>query len=645
MFTRLRLWGWFGSLSLILCCALVLSSSALAASVDHPWEETSGTFIPSRGDLIPIGADYQPDTLELFIQRALEINRDDRVELRVLLPSFSSNARFQPPEERQINLEDAQVRVDQIQAACEAVVAPDLICNTTLPDIQVRADARDQDKVAAFDPEVDGVYGLGGDQVIAMQVIANTPLESALEDLYQQGVPLGGNSAGAAIQSRNMIAGYTGDNFAWNGLEQGAVDLAYGRARRSDRGLIFGLRRGVIEQHALQRGRILRALQAAQQLRRSRLGIGPDWRTGVVIEEQRRIARTVGFTSAIVLDEETFGAADGAIYTGDRNSLSIHGVAVHLLPEGPYGYDLTRYRPLLENDPVPPPSFEDRRFELLRRPEGSGPLLIAGDLLDDGPEVIEPIRRREALRRDSVLSRFIDLARGAGGNTLVLALGDEDSTQAEADQIAQFLDRRRLTVEQATLTSDAFLEELFDRMEVAEAIYITSTRQSTVAALVDQLRDLHIDELNREGRVMLFDDAAAAAVGEWMTAEDGPEDSLDAKEEQASPPFLASYASAIVPGLGLISGATFEPRSFYDYRAGRSVALVYHTPTAVAFGIERETALELTPEGAVVRGPAAVMVLDGRKAPVIEAGRNEGIAIFWMLLDTFTTDQTLVGAD
>ncbi len=643
MIARLRALGWCCVLSLILSLTLMACGSGSPTATRPPDLEAVSALSAGEtvGDLIPIGADYQPDTLGLFVQRALAYNPDDRVELRVLLPSFSSNALFQGPEDRQINLEDAQVRADQIQAVCEQLAAADLTCQTTVPDIQVRSDARDPDKVAEFGLDVDGVYGLGGDQVIAMQVIANTPLEATLLGLHQQGVPIAGNSAGAAIQSRNMIAGYTGNNFAWNGLQEGAVDLADGRDRRSNRGLMFGLDLAVIEQHALQRGRLFRSLQAVEQAPGPRIGIGPDWRTGVVIEDRHRITETVGLTSAYVLDEETWGAADSASYQGDRRSLSLHAVGFHLLPAGGYGYDLQNQRPMLNGSPVEPPTVGDRQFDFLARPAGAGPLLIAGDLLDDGPGVIEPVGRREALRRGSVLSHFIDLAREAGGEILLLAVGDDELTRSEARRLSQFLDRRRLTVQEATLTADSFLEDLYDQLAAADAIYILGTQQSTVADRVDELQALKLGELNEGGRILLFDDAAAAAVGEWMTSEDRPADDLEAKEEQASPPYLASYPF-IVPGLGLIPGAAFEPRSFYDYRAGRSVAQIFHDPETVAFGVERETALELTPEGATVLGPAAILMLDGRWAPVLEAGTNDGIAAFWVLLDTFTTDQVVV---
>jgi cyanophycinase len=590
------------------------------------------------GRFIPIGADYTPETLELFADQAIEHNRDAVVELRVFLPPFSSNSTFLSAADRQVNLEDAQVRADQLQEACTRRVPAAVSCNTTIPDIQIRNDARNADKVAEYGSEVDGVYSLGGDQVIAMEIVANTPLEDAMEALHLAGVPLGGGSAGAAIQSRYMIAGLVGNAFAWNGLEQGSVDLAYGAISSNDRGLRFGIDLAIVEQHAMQRGRLIRSLQAVQQSPGPKIGLGPDWQTGVVVTEKTQVSQTAGLSSAFILDQETYGSAATARYTGSRRSLSIRNVGLHLLPEGEYGYDLVEQRPLVNGSPVDPPNLSNRNFNFLTRPRGSAPLLIAGDLLD--PEGLVPISVNSAFGRGSVLERFVKLAREAGGSTVVLAIGNDSTTRQDASDLANRFERENLTVTQLSLTRLSNIIRLNRQLNSADAILVTAADQQTVAQLVDRLQRLNLGERNQSGAVLLFDDAAAAAVGSWMTSEVTPDDDLEAKEDQASPPYLTSY-SAVKRGLGLVPEASFEPRTFYDYRYGRLVQQVYRQPTQVAFGLERETALELTPTGAVVRGPAAVIVIDGRLAPTLEEGENKGIAAHWLILDTFTTNENV----
>ena len=101
---------------------------------------------------------------------------------------------------------------NQVDAACDAVVpAPYTGCTATLAVLLNRADAMDPANSAALNAATtDGIYVLGGDQEIAMDVLAGSPAEAAITaGVRQRGVVLGGTSAGAAVESRNMINGYT----------------------------------------------------------------------------------------------------------------------------------------------------------------------------------------------------------------------------------------------------------------------------------------------------------------------------------------------------------------------------------------------------------------------------------------------------
>ena len=77
----------------------------------------------------------------------------------------------------------------------------------------------------SFVPDLDGMYILGGDQTIAMRVVANTPFEERMANAFHLGAVVGGNSAGAAVESRDMINGFVGNNGPENGFQQGSVDL------------------------------------------------------------------------------------------------------------------------------------------------------------------------------------------------------------------------------------------------------------------------------------------------------------------------------------------------------------------------------------------------------------------------------------
>ena len=72
-------------------------------------------------------------------------------------------------------------------------------------------------------PGLDGIYVLGGDQVVAMEVVASTPLETALARAQAAGAVTSGN-IGAAVRSTDMIAGFHRQNGPERGLGR-AVDL------------------------------------------------------------------------------------------------------------------------------------------------------------------------------------------------------------------------------------------------------------------------------------------------------------------------------------------------------------------------------------------------------------------------------------
>jgi len=212
--------------------------------------------------LVPIGAGYEADTLELFAAQAAAHDSDGVVTIRVLPITYHVRPDAIGGLVRRQNLELAAERAEQIREACEAVAAAGQTCSATVVDIQIRPDALDPARVAQLGPEVDGFYILGGDQTVGMQVVANTPTEAALAAGFATGAAVGGNSAGAAVISRYMIGGYIGNNFAWDGLHQGALDLWYGPDSSERRGLVFGLPEAVIDQHVLERGRTARLLQA-----------------------------------------------------------------------------------------------------------------------------------------------------------------------------------------------------------------------------------------------------------------------------------------------------------------------------------------------------------------------------------------------
>jgi cyanophycinase len=578
---------------------------------------------------VPIGAAYEEETLALFAGQAIARDSDGVVTIRVLPTTYPTDPYNISPAERNENLALAQQRAQEIQVVCQGLVSNPTTCVATALNIQTRSDAENESLVsAAFGSEVDGIFIPGGDQTIGMYVMANTILEDALEGLVTAGVPLGGNSAGAAVQSRYMIGGYADWAYAWHGLEEGALDLWYGPTETVTRGLRFAISEAIIDQHVLERGRLSRLLQATQQSPAGHIGLGVDWGTGVVVENQQVVTETAGWYAAVVVDEETYGAAGRASYGGPRQTLAIHNVAFHVLPGGPYGYDLAARRPVI-NGVVDEdaPDLGGRDFEFLHAPAGNGTLILSGDITADptGP----------------VVTRFAQLAIDLDTPTVVLAAGFATNQQANqsVNSWATRLSNLGVSpVQTAILNENSNMPALIAQLQAAGAIFVTGNSQPTVVNRMGLLNQLDLAGLWTGGRLLLLDNAMAAAAGEWLSNEPTPTD--DDLEYQSSDSFLVDYVD-IQPGLGLVADTVFEPRVLYDYLYGRLVSHVYEHEGVVAVGIERNTALEITPDAVIVLGESAVFVVDGRLVGVRAAGTNGVMALTWLFVDTFAPGDNL----
>ena len=345
---------------------------------------------------VPTGSGYNADTLQRFARAAVQHDANGTVDILVIPITFATDPFKITNGERQQNLTLADTRRGQVQDACNAVELPGQTCRVVLAPVLVRSDAYLQSNLDLFVPDLDGMYILGGDQTIAMQVVANTPFEERMARAFNAGAAVGGNSAGAAVESLNMIGGYTGNNGPENGFEQGSVDLWLpGGSDPNRRGLSFGITNAIFEQHAFQRGRIARLINAS--FTTGLLGIGADADTAAAITDESMLTDVTGATAAIVIDLHTYNASGR--FAGPTNSLAIHGVTTHLIPPGGFGYDLVKRRPLVDGHSLPAPAVTGRNFSALTLPAGYGPLILAGDLSGD--------------RSGSVSQRFVSLSGGS----------------------------------------------------------------------------------------------------------------------------------------------------------------------------------------------------------------------------------------
>ncbi|MBC8098780.1 MAG: Type 1 glutamine amidotransferase-like domain-containing protein, partial [Armatimonadetes bacterium] len=286
-----------------------------------------------EGAFAPIGAGYSDTYAGWLTPLITTAPADAEIRIVVNAAAYSYDAFVITPEERADLTAEAQIRVDEMQAECVALLTGTQSCVTLLSPLFIRADALDAGALTVYDGAVDAIFFLGGDQAIAMQILKDTPVEVRMGENHTAGAIIVGTSAGNAVQSRVMIAGYINDYGPEDGLVEGSVEVWNNDLNR---GLDFGLTNAVLDQHFFQRTRLARLLNVLAQPDVPSIGIGVDAYTGVFVNNRVTVEDTFGLYTAAILDAASYNAAANAQFVG--GILSIHDVLVHLLAPGTSSY-------------------------------------------------------------------------------------------------------------------------------------------------------------------------------------------------------------------------------------------------------------------------------------------------------------------
>lgn len=583
-----------------------------------------GTLLPAGAAedeghrYVPIGGGYHVSTLEAFAEQAARGVADGTVDIAVIPATYGDD-----PADREENLLLAQERAGQIQDACVAVVSAPTGCRTTLLPILDRSDAEDPTTSDPLrEPGVDGMYVLGGDQVLAMQILANSPAEEAMELAFDRGAIIGGTSAGNAVESRSMGAGYPGPGYPYNALERDMSLILWGDDLASDeRGLSFGSERIIFDQHFYERGRFGRLLSwVGQSVERyggaGKVGIGVDWGTGLTVTDDRVAAEAFGVSSIAVIDASR---ATGLDWVGPRDTLSVDDVLTHLLAPGTgMEYDVAGRTVSVGGDIIDPGARAD--LPVLRT-SGRGTLWLGGGQNNRASSV--PLRE------------FVDSAQPARpparGGAILLA------TLAYPDQDAR---DRAVSTYRSALQAVGWDGDV----EVVDALDLTSSRVARAAGLLvvggdqsllgDALTHRSFPRVLRQavqqpGPVMT-DDAATALLGSTYVTDPTPGSGDQSFADDAIDMFRVDAVDTR-QGLGLVDGFLLEPWLTYDYRWGRLYGASYDQPEVVSVGISEQTALRVDRSGASVTGLRSGIVVDGRSSLWFEGGNGTiGAANVWM---------------
>lgn len=547
-----------------------------------------------------------------FITQVIYRSAKPEIKILVLPVAYASNPEAITDEERAQNLSEAEARRIQIQDACDRMAPPGKICQVELAPVFTASDVSALPVEQFVSENLDGVFFLGGDQAIAIQVITGSRLESALENAFLRGAIIGGTSAGAAIQSKTMIAGYTADKDVEQSMDFGSVDI-WNTAEHG--GLPMGIQLAVIDQHFFQRGRFPRLLNSISLPDVPHIGIGIDAYTGTSIRNHRYIENIFGRTAVAILDGETYHAANGVQYFGDNNIVSLRNVLFHLLPPGNLKYDLEN-RTVSSRSPI---SQINRDDDQLRLPKGAGNIYIGGGLL-------------ESEAKDSAINQFLNAAGGLNARILTIASGYSNRSEAQRDA-AKYTSALGGVVNQTKilLSGSPVMEELPDNIT---GIMLIGRDQSRIQPDLFPI----VREAWLSGIPVLADDAGAAVIGQYYGMF-GPTPPDETTAEPFTQGTLTQGTLPISPGLGFFD-AMFEPRLINNNRWGRIVSLAYNHSGYQAIGLPEGTYLALTPNSAQVFGRNGVAILD-LSLSSLSLGENRAFAIVNGLLDIFGPGELL----
>jgi len=555
------------------------------------------------GLLLPIGAGYT-DTYTALGRFAVDNARGDVVHILVLASPYSTNAEHISTGEFAQNMKDAEERRIQTEGACQRNLpeGSTLTCKVELLPIFSQEDARKPENLAYFTDDVSLIFILGGDQETGMGTILGTPIEERINELHEMGTIISGTSAGAAMQSKIMIASLSINYGIKDSLRVGAV--RYWNTEEKH-GFSFGIQNAVLDQHFFQRARMGRLLNVITQPGMPHLGVGVDAYTGVVSDHE--VLRDVfGLYTVAVLDAETYHSADAVRYvTLEANRppiISIRNVVVNLLSPGDVTYDLNTRKSSIAN----PPAVLERSFETLTIPQGAGPLFLGGDL-------------SEALEANPILAQFKE---AAGANILIVATGFPTSRSADTG-IKKYSTALGMTV-QSIVVGD---QPISIPEDVSGVLVIGKDQSKVNVAALAPLKEFWLS-----GKPVMADNAAAPVFGAFYSNH-GPTPSDAEQEELAIQKSFWQGRTKIEPGLGWLN-VTLEPQLIGDLRFGRLFSLAYNHPDLLAIGLNQDTALRLDANGATALGSDGIYVFDLRKAKT-QLGTNEGFIISNAMLDVF----------
>jgi cyanophycinase-like exopeptidase len=558
----------------------------------------------ARKDVYLMGS-LNPSVYPDLLADVTENTTTQTIKILVLPIGLASDPNTIPERERNEVLKIAETERENIADACMNQVDENRSCQIILAPILVRNDT----EIAApqyFPLDLSAIFILESPDGHPNQVIQDTPIEDSILKAYQSGVII----AGGRTLSRTTIDGYHPGYSSSTSMNFGAIDLLTGEELTGDEAP--WLQDAILETHFFETSRPSMLLNAITSMNVPNIGIGVDQSTGVKIVDRQKLENVFGDGIVTVFDASTYHSAETVEYRGSQHTLSLRNILVHVLSPGDSTYDLTKRH----FDSFPPLEYIDHPYDGLSIPPSAGPLLISGklDLKASGIPI---------------LVEFLNLTGGRNSKPLVMVFEKQNSKET-SETIKQAL---------ADLGTNAEVDSVSGN--ITQTLVIPSD-VSGIILLGSDANIIPISALNsvkeawQKGMAVMATDAAASAIGAYWIA-----DEINTTISKISTSKIFVFgATNIQPGVSLVN-LIIEPDLIEENRWGRWIALAYNHPEMPAIGLNEDTGLLITHQGAYTIGSNTTFILDLRWA-TLGLGTNGGFTIANGLLDVFAPDEEVI---
>lgn len=214
--------------------------------------------------------------------------------------------------------------------------------------------------------------------------------------------------------------------------------------------------------------------------------------------------------------------------------------------------------------------------------------------------------------RPVVLQRFVDLCGGVGSRLLVVttATDSPDEKTEEYEHALRSLGVKRLTIVHPDTRERAATPSLLAALNRCDGVFFSGGSQSRlVSTLAGTAFDNRLRLRHAQGLPVGGTSAGASAMSEVMIS----------GGKGGSAPRRAAVSMA--PGFGYLRGIIVDQHFSERDRIGRLVAAVLSNPTLLGFGLDEDTAFELsTSDRLTVYGSGTLTIVDGASIEASDAG-------------------------